>query len=168
MTHGRYFGPFVLILQRMILNDVARLALFYVCLLLTFSTAIVATSRTFFMHTDNEQHTDIDEYTINSTSAIEMLDVLYMLARAPFDDMDTIQARIIEMHAMPEIAKALIFIFEVLVVLVLVNLLIALSRLHTWLLTPCSSTRRASQRPRLLVRVPCLSQMCARSSLACG
>ena len=146
MTHGRYFGPFVLILQRMILNDVARLALFYVCLLLTFSTAIVATSSTF------EQHTDIDEYTINSTSAIEMLDVLYMLARAPFDDMDTIQTRIIDMHAIPEIAKALIFIFEVLVVLVLVNLLIALSRLHTWLLTPCSSTRRASDRRR--VRAP--------------
>jgi hypothetical protein len=128
-THKR-FGPFIVIMTKMLLKDVARVAIFGACLVISFATAIVAASRTFSIEpsgafdplTNRSDGFTIVSWQKNGIAAT--FDVVGILVRAPFDDTSYLEDTLL--HPLPALSKTLLAIYVVLVCLVLVNLLIAM------------------------------------------
>lgn len=129
---SKYFGPFVRILVQMILNDVGRFIVFYAILIISFSTALIATARTYPLV---EYYTRRGGTLVESsdlvlatqatpvvTGDITLANVVVLLLRVPFDDANYIQDGL-SGHPVPHVATPLVLLFEVLVNLVLVNLL---------------------------------------------
>ena len=115
----RRFGPFVIVMVRMTLNDVARFLVFNLALLIAFSTALVAASRTYSTASPEWSYPPMTD-----PGAPYLRDCMYLLLRGPFDDVSSVDEAF--NHPVPYLSRPLVIIYQFFVSLVLLNLLIAL------------------------------------------